>query len=134
MSDPVTEPITSDAPPAVVDAPPPAAAEPPAAPPATSSTDFDLTTFVSKFTTTLTRYELYPVDKPSCYVVGFATTYKDDSRRAFYRDTQVPLTDAADLTESEIINAGWLAIKDSVSTWAKGVLSSPRVQFTPTTL
>ena len=114
--------------------PPPVAAASPPPVTAAPTGPIDLTTFVSHFTTSLTRYELYPADQPSCYVVGFVSTYNQDAKRTFYKDTQIPLADAAGLAESDIINAGWLAVKDGVSAWAQSVISSPKTHFTPTTL
>ena len=44
-------------------------------------------------TTKVTRLDLYPVEDPTGWAVGFTVT--TDNNRSFYRDTVIPFTDAS---------------------------------------
>lgn len=92
----------------------------------------DLTAFTTNFDTKVSRYELYPADEPTCYVVGFSITHKTNNK-SMYQDTQVPLTDVSGKTDEEITDMGWLVLKESFKTWAASVVNKlPNTNFVPT--
>jgi hypothetical protein len=68
------------------------------------------------YTLKISRYELYPKDEPTAYVVGFIVTCNNQS---MYRDVQVPLEEAeACECELDITNTAFLKLKDSIEAWA----------------
>jgi hypothetical protein len=93
----------------------------------------DLSTFTTNFDTKVSRFELYPADEPTCYVVGFSVTHKTNNK-SMYQDTQVLLADISGKTDDEIIEIGWVALKESFKTWAATVVNKPQNStYTPTT-
>lgn len=57
------------------------------------------------FTVTIARFELYPLDEPTGYCVGFNVTLSNG--RSFYRDTVVPLEKASNKNDEEIVQEAW---------------------------
>lgn len=109
MSDPVTDPV---------------------APPAATNSNIDIATFNSNFDTKIARFELYPSDQPTAYVVGFSVTNKNNNK-SIYRDTQVLLTTISGQTDDQIAAVAWDTMKSSFQTWAADVLSKPAIQNGP---
>jgi len=82
---------------------------------------------------TIVRYELYPREEPTCYCVGFSATCPR-SGRSMYRDTQVPLDTANTMTETEVAQEAYTAVKDSFDSWMCDIASKPSIlgsQFVP---
>jgi hypothetical protein len=74
--------------------------------------------FTENFTTTIARFELYPIDVPTCYVVGFSVKHNTNGK-LIYRDTQVSLADVSGKTDEEISNIAWVQVKDSIKSWCE---------------
>jgi hypothetical protein len=58
------------------------------------------------------KFELYPRDNPSGYAVGFNIT--NINNRKFYRDTIVPLEQATDCSDEEVMEIAWEALKSGI--------------------
>lgn len=101
---------------------------PPTAP-ATNS-NIDIGTFNSNFDTKIARFELYPADEPTAYVVGFSVTNKNNNK-SIYRDTQVLLTTVNGQTDDQVAAVAWDAMKASFQTWAADVMSKPAIKNGP---
>jgi len=87
-------------------------------------------------TITITRYEMYPSEEPTCYCVGFSITCPS-GRKTMYRDTQVALTDAQGKTEQEIADMAYTSLKESIDQWVCTEMTKPRIlgsQFTPSSV
>jgi len=87
-------------------------------------------------TVTVTRYEMYPSEEPTCYCVGFSITCPS-GRKTMYRDTQVALTDAQGKTEQEIADMAYTSLKESIDQWVCTEMTKPRIlgsQFTPSSV
>jgi hypothetical protein len=89
--------------------------------------------FRDNFTVTVSRYELYPTDEPTCYCVGFVTKHNTKSS-SNYIDTQVPLDDASGKSEDEIVQLGWAKVKDGIMSWATTVNNKPSILGSTLTL
>lgn len=81
--------------------------------------------------TSFTSFEMRPAEAPTCYVVGFTSTYSHNSlgdQRTYYKETEIPVADVTDQSnKSDIVERAWLSIKDDVSAWAKSmVLKTPQ--------
>ena len=99
-----------------------------------SNVDTTTTTIDPQPVITVTRYELYPKDEPTCYVVGFVVSCPS-GQKTMYRDTQVPLDQAQGKTEQEIAQIAYTAVQESVDAWVCTEMTKPRIlgtQFTPT--
>ena len=57
------------------------------------------------------RFELYPIDGPTCYCVGFSGMTTNG--RQYYADSQVPLADAKGLDEEAIAALAWENVKEA---------------------
>jgi len=74
---------------------------------------------------TVSRFELYPKEEPTCYCVGFSITCNNQT---IYRDTQVPLETAAGCgCETEIAQQAYDSLKDSIDAWVTEAASKPRL-------
>jgi len=74
---------------------------------------------------TIARFELYPREEPTCYCVGFSGSTL--AGRSFYQDTQVPLEEAAGITEEEIVALAWGKLKDNFILRMEDIASKPIV-------
>ena len=82
----------------------------------------------------VSRYELYPRDEPTCYCVGF-TVSCPKGQKTMYRDTQVTLEEANNMSESNIVTTAYTAIKSDIDTWIETEMSKPCIlgsEFIPT--
>jgi hypothetical protein len=82
---------------------------------------------------TITRYELYPKEEPTCYVVGFVVSCPT-GQKTMYRDTQVPLDQAQGKTEQEIAQIAYSSLKESIDAWVCTQMMKPKIlgsQFIP---
>jgi hypothetical protein len=96
----------------------------------TSSPSMDLQTFNDNFTTTVARFEVFPKENPTCYVVGFTITHKGNLK-TMYKDTQVPMADAAGKSDQEIVELGWNVIKTEIVKWCEATITvSPVINTT----
>lgn len=74
---------------------------------------------------TISRFELYPKDHPTCYCVGFTVTCRDTH---MYKDTQVPLDIAQTCQcDMEIAQHAYDALKDTIDAWIETVSQRPRI-------
>ena len=62
----------------------------------------------------IARYELYPADEPNCYCVGFSVS---TNGRSMYCDTQVPLSGATGMTDTQIAEAAYEKVKTNIDSW-----------------
>ena len=71
----------------------------------------------------ITRYELYPIDEPYCYVVGFIITCIINKKNKYF-EIQVPLKDIKSTdTEIEITNYAWNNLSEDILPWCEKVKS-----------
>ena len=77
------------------------------------------------------RFELYPAEEPTGYCVGFQVTTRNG--RSFYRDTVVPLADAAGKSDEEIAALAWQALKESIEAEVQRLESKPPLLGRPWT-
>lgn len=102
----------------------------------TTIEDLTVENFNALFSVNIVRYEQYPSDEPNCYVVGFSTKHKYNSKN-MYVDTQISFTDASGLDDDKIINLAWEKVLPGIKTWAFSVVNkNPLINsnFVPTTL
>jgi len=98
--------------------------------PSATNSNIDIDTFNSNFNTKIARFELYPSDEPTAYVVGFSVTNKNNNK-SIYRDTQVLLTSVSGQTDDQVVAVAWDSMKASFQTWAADVMSKPSIQNGP---
>jgi len=60
----------------------------------------------------LAKYELFPIDEPTCYMVGFTTTCNG---REFFRQTAVQLADVEGKSEDQIIHLAANELKHEIN-------------------
>ena len=65
----------------------------------------------------IAKFNLYPRDEPTGYAVGFSVEL--DNGRSFYRDTVVSLEDATGLSDDEIVQLGYAALKEGIKSTAE---------------
>ncbi len=84
-------------------------------------------TFNGNFVVVVSRYELYPVESPTSYCVGFTVSASAAPSNTTYQDTRVTLAEAEGKNSSQITALAWDAAKNSIYTWATGVYNRPAV-------
>jgi len=75
------------------------------------------------FTVTIARFELYPLEEPTGYCVGFNVTLSNG--RSFYRDTVVPLAQASNKTDEEIVQVAWNMLEADILAEADRMKGKP---------
>jgi len=69
------------------------------------------------FTIKISRYELYPIDEPYCYVVGFNITCIINKKNKYF-ETQVPLIEIQSGDDENIItNYAWNKLSAAILPW-----------------
>lgn len=84
----------------------------------------DLETFNNNFTTKVVRYEAYPAQDPTCYVVGFSVLHVATSK-SMYIDCQVPFESPSlpqDFDSDDVVKAAWESLYESVKDWGVQVM------------
>lgn len=85
----------------------------------TNTSNINLSTFNSNFTTNVSRFEVYPKIAPSSWCVGYNVFKNTNSNDTMYYDTSVNVpTFAIQKSESEIMDIAWSNLKESVGHWA----------------
>lgn len=95
----------------------------------TNTSNIDLPTYTSNFTTKVARFEVYPPQQPKSWCVGFSV-YKNSSNNDYmYTDTNVNVDNFSTiLAEDEILNKGWSNTKENIGVWAaKKMEESPLI-------
>ncbi len=87
----------------------------------------DVETFNSNFTVVVSRYEVYPVESPTSYCVGFTVSANSAPSNTTYQDTRVSLADAEGKTSGQITALAWDSVKNSLYAWATSVYNRPAV-------
>ncbi len=100
------------------------------------NSNISLGVYNSNFTTSLSRFDVYPASQPTCWCVGFNITQNGSPSNNRYVDSQI-IIDMFDndKTESELMDMGWSNVKEVVADWAHNTMeTSPLVStdFTPT--
>lgn len=86
----------------------------------TTTSNFDLFTYNSNFTTRVARFEVYPATQPSSWCIGFNVIKTASPSETFYIDTNVVLeTFAVTLAEEELLTMGWSNTKEAIGNWAE---------------
>ena len=102
----------------------------------TTTSNFPLSEYTSNFSTTISRFEVYPPLNPKTWCVGFNVT-RNDSTQNMYIDTSVAVnTFAIPRPEMEIVNMGWSNVKEAIGIWAKDIHATSALvnsTFTPST-
>jgi hypothetical protein len=89
-------------------------------------TNISIEDFQTNFSVTVSRYELYPAEEPTCYCVGFVIKHKT-KLNSRYIDTQVTLADTNNKTEDEIVQLAWAMVRDGILSWATSVHNKPTI-------
>ena len=104
--------------------------------PQTSTGSISLTDLNNNFSISISRWELYPKDRPSSWCIGFLMT-KNGADKKKYLDCSIPFTNLCNNTLClDIITAAWDVIKPSFCAWAAEVLLDDVVNsiYTPANL
>ena len=89
------------------------------------TSNVETTTTLPSHEIRVVRFEIYPKDEPTCYCVGFSVTCNN---RHIYRDTQVPLDQAAECgCETEIAQKAYDTLKESLATWIQQAAQKPSI-------
>jgi hypothetical protein len=114
-SDPIALPSDSIAPPSD----PIALPSDPIAPSSESNSKF----FIIK----ISRYELYPIDEPYCYVVGFNITCIINKKNKYF-EIQIPLTDIKPNDDENVItNYAWNNLSAAILPWCEKTKSQSSI-------
>lgn len=74
--------------------------------------------FHENYTVKIVRYELYPVNEPTSWCVGYSIVNNNNSY-TMYVDTTVPLDKMK--TNEDVLNDAWENVKSQVTAWVKTV-------------
>lgn len=69
------------------------------------------------------RYELYPPDESTSFVVGFKISDTLNNNRSGYIEALIPLTDASGKTSNEICQLAYNKIKIQIDNLVKDLIS-----------
>jgi len=81
---------------------------------------------------TIARFELYPKDEPTGYVVGFNVEL--DNGRSFYVDGVVDLDEANGKSDEEIVSAAYKKLKGQIQSLVAALVDKSPIlgkEFTP---
>jgi hypothetical protein len=98
--------------------------------------EFTLEDLNNNFSIVTARFELYPIDNPTSYAVGFGISHKTNKKN-YYADTQIPLADISGKTDVDIVHLAWDNVKTNVLIWCKSVMNTSSIHnsiFVPNTL
>lgn len=97
--------------------------------------NLNLTSFNTAFTTTISRFEVYPQREPNSWCVGFSVRNISTDEQ-INLDTRVYVTTFVNFSaEQDILNNAWDNIKDRIGNWASSKLHTSNLinnQFMPT--
>lgn len=95
--------------------------------PTTCTNDISLTDFNNNFTVRVRRWELYPMERPVAWVVGFEVTNTEGSRSKII-DCTIPIVELCNNTQClDIMTAAWNVMKSAFCAWAGQVLADANV-------
>ena len=73
---------------------------------------YNLITWGDRMKVTVARFELYPSDDPTGYVVGFRVSASNG--RSFYRDILVNFEENESRSDAEIVETAWSEMKEDI--------------------
>ena len=73
---------------------------------------YNLITWGDRMKVTVARFELYPSDDPTGYVVGFRVSASNG--RSFYRDILVNFEENESRSDAEIVETAWRELKEDI--------------------
>ena len=63
----------------------------------------------------------YPLDEPTCFVVGFLITAKSNSK-SYYGDIQIPYTEIkSGSSDSDVVKLAFSKLRNQFQTWLENV-------------
>lgn len=95
--------------------------------PTTCTNDISLTDLNTNFTIRVSRWELYPKERPVAWVVGFEMT-KNGGSQSKIMDCTIPITELCNNTLClDIMTAAWNRMETTFCAWASEVMSDANV-------